>query len=321
MFEGATNVSKRIEHPTIFEQVLSGEKVLYPIVCIREEKKMDWLERINRAMDYIEQNLSDEIDGREAARLACCPEYHFPRMFSALTGISLSEYIRRRRLSQAAFELQNVPDVRIIDLALKYGYDSPDSFTRAFKSLHGVTPTTARSKGVELKAFPRLFFQMTIKGESEMDYRIEVLDADIEIVGVKQEVVTQEAFHTIPKLWEEATASGLVPRIIEMSWENPQCKMEGILGVCGKQAAITDEKFDYLIGCRYTAEYPGDMEKTVIPKSTWVVFPKITEAWKRLYTEWMPTSGYELADLPCIENYLAPDRVPNNELWVPVIAK
>jgi AraC family transcriptional regulator len=154
-----------------------------------------------------------------------------------------------------------------------------------------------------------------------VDFRIEVLDFEVEIVGVKQKVVTEEAFNTIPRLWEEATKNGLLQRLIDMSWENPQCKMEGILGVCGNQAVITDEEFDYLMGCRYSSEIANDMEKIVIPKSTWAVFPNIPDAWKRLYTEWLPNSGYEFADLPCIENYLAPDRVPNSELWVPVIPK
>lgn len=280
---------------------------------------MDWLERINRAMDYIEQNLLNEIDAKEIAKLACCSEYHFPRMFSSITGFTLSEYIRRRRLSQAAFELQNNHVVRIIDLALTYGYDSPDAFSRAFKNLHGVTPTEARGKGIELKAFPRLSFHITIKGDVEMDYRIEVLDFEIEIVGVKQKVVTKDASHTIPKLWGDATENGLLQRLIDMSWKNPQCKLEGILGVCGKQAAITDEEFDYVMGCRYQGEFASDMERILLPPSTWVVFPNVAEAWKRLYKEWLPASGYELADLPCIENYLAPDRNPNSELWVPIL--
>jgi predicted transcriptional regulator YdeE len=154
-----------------------------------------------------------------------------------------------------------------------------------------------------------------------VDFRIEVLDFEVEIVGVKQKVVTEEAFNTIPRLWEEATKNGLLQSLIDMSWENPQCKMEGILGVCGNQAVITDEEFDYFMGCRYITEIPSDMEKFVIPRSTWAVFPNITDAWERLYTEWLPASGYELADLPCIENHLPPDRVPNNELWVPVIPK
>lgn len=154
-----------------------------------------------------------------------------------------------------------------------------------------------------------------------MDFRIEVLDFEVEIVGVKQKIVTKDAFTTIPRLWEEATKTGLLQRLIDMSWENPQFKLEGILGVCGNQAAITDEEFDYFMGCRYTNEFASDLEKIVIRKSIWAVFPTIPEAWKRLYTEWLPTSGYELADLPCIENHLTPDRVPNSELWVPVIPK
>ncbi|WP_431808193.1 AraC family transcriptional regulator [Lysinibacillus sphaericus] len=283
---------------------------------------MDWIVRINRVMDYIEQNLSGKIDAKEVAKLACCSEYHFPRMFSAITGFTLAEYIRRRRLSQAAFELQNNSSIRIIDLSIKYGYDSPDAFSRAFKNLHGVTPTVARKKGIELKAIPRLSFHISIKGDVEMDYRIEVLEVEVEIVGVKQEVRTADAFIDIPKLWEAANKNGLLQRLINMSWESPQCKMEGILGVCGKQAAITDEEFDYFMGCRYSQKFPNDMEKIVIPKNTtWAVFPNITDAWNRLYTEWLPSSGYELADLPCIENYLAPDRIPSNELWVPVLQK
>ncbi|WP_369899576.1 GyrI-like domain-containing protein [Bacillus manliponensis] len=282
---------------------------------------MDWLERINQVMDYIEENLLHEIDTKEIAKLAYCSEYHFPRMFSSITGFTLAEYIRRRRLSQAAFELQNNNAVRIIDLALQCGYDSPDAFSRAFKNLHGITPTEARNKGSKLKAFPRLSFQITIKGDVEMDYRIEELDFKIEIVGVKQKVVTKEASHIISKLWGDATENGLLQRLINMSWENPQCKLEGLLGVCGKQAAITDEEFHYIMGCRYQGELPSDMKKILLPPSTWVVFPNIAEAWKRLYTEWLPTSGYELADLPCIENYLAPDREPNSELWVPIVKR
>jgi AraC family transcriptional regulator len=153
-----------------------------------------------------------------------------------------------------------------------------------------------------------------------MEYRIEVLDMEVEIVGVRRKVATNDAFNKIPELWQDATENGLLQRFIDLSWKNPQSKLEGILGVCGTQAAITDEEFDYFMGCRCSGESASDMEKIVIPESTWAVFPDIPDAWKRLYTEWLPDSGYELADLPCIENYLAPDRVPNSELWVPVRA-
>jgi AraC family transcriptional regulator len=106
---------------------------------------VDSLERMNKALAYIEENLGDEIDFQQVERVALCSEYHFRRMFSFLAGVSLSEYIRRRRLTLAAFELLH-RDLRVIDLALKYGYRSPDAFTRAFASIHGVTPAEARSR-------------------------------------------------------------------------------------------------------------------------------------------------------------------------------
>ena len=132
---------------------------------------MSSLERLNQALAYIEDNLADEIDFRQVERLALCSEYHFRRLFSFLAGVSLSEHIRRRRLTLAANDLAH-GGARVLDTAIKYGYSSPDSFARAFYALHGVTPAEARQAGPSLKAFPRLTFQMTIKGVTEMNYRL-----------------------------------------------------------------------------------------------------------------------------------------------------
>lgn len=118
---------------------------------------MDLLKSMNRALQYIEENLTHDIDFKEAAKLAFCSEYHFKRMFSFLAGISLSEYIRRRRLTLAAFELKD-SHAKVIDIAIKYGYNSPDSFTRAFQNLHGVNPSKARLNGHSLKAYPKMTF-------------------------------------------------------------------------------------------------------------------------------------------------------------------
>ncbi|SFC95112.1 AraC family transcriptional regulator [Bacillus sp. OV322] len=107
----------------------------------------------------------------------------------------------------------------------------------------------------------------------------------------------------------------------DMSWENPKCSLEGILGVCGNEAAITDEEINYFMGVRYDGEVPEEMQTQILPPSTWAVFPNITEAWKRLYSEWLPSSGYELASLPCIECYYGPGHKPRHELWVPIISK
>lgn len=133
---------------------------------------MDWLDRMNSAMEYIETNLADNISYDKIAQIACCSTYHFQRMFPFITGVSLSEYIRRRRLTLAAFELQTT-DVKVIDVAMKYGYDSPEAFSRAFKNLHGIIPISVRDKGVSLKAYPRMSFHISIKGDIEMNYRIE----------------------------------------------------------------------------------------------------------------------------------------------------
>ncbi len=281
---------------------------------------MDWLKRINRALDYIENNLDNEIDYTKVSQEACCSEYHFSRMFSSITEISLSEYIRRRRLTLAAFEIQK-SDIRIIDVAVKYCYDSADSFSRAFQKVHGINPSSARDKGVQLKAFPRISFQISIKGETEMEYRIENLEFELRIIGKKKTVETRRAFETVPTLWKEAAKDGFVQTLIDMSWENPKCNLESLLGVCGKQANINEEEFDYFMGVRYDGEVKEGMEVLVIPPSTWAVFPNTADAWKRLYTEWIPTSGYELANLPCIECFYAPDHNPKDELWVPVIQK
>jgi len=145
---------------------------------------MEWITRLNEALGYIEENLAGEISYDQAARIACCSTYHFQRMFSYIADVPLAEYIRRRRITLAAFDLQSSKE-KVIDIALKYGYDSPTSFNRAFQNVHGVSPTEARSKGVPLKAYPRISFKITIKGEAEMNYKIITKDS-FKIVGVKE---------------------------------------------------------------------------------------------------------------------------------------
>ena len=145
---------------------------------------MDSLTSMNNAMQYIEEHLTDDIDYSEVSKIACCSEYHFKRMFSFLSGIGLSEYIRRRRLTLAALDLKDT-NLRIIDVAVKYGYDSADAFSRAFHSMHGILPSEARSENTQLKAYPRMTFQLSIKGGCEMNYRI-VEKGPFQLVGIKK---------------------------------------------------------------------------------------------------------------------------------------
>ncbi|MEK4368284.1 helix-turn-helix transcriptional regulator [Paenibacillus sp. FSL R5-0473] len=143
---------------------------------------MDWLERMKSSIDNIETNLENNISYDEIAQIACCSTYHFQRMFPFIKGITLSEYIRRRRLTLAAFEMQ-ANDARLIDVAMKYGYQSPEAFAPAFKNLLGTMPISARDKGVSLKAYPRMSFHISIRGDVEINYWIKQRGA-FEMFGV-----------------------------------------------------------------------------------------------------------------------------------------
>ena len=143
---------------------------------------MEWIERLNDAIGYIEEHLTDEMNYEQLGQIACCSSYHFQRMFTYMAGISLSEYIRRRKMSLAAVDLQG-KSMKIIDVAEKYGYNSPTAFNRAFQSVHGVAPSAVKNEGVSVKSFPPILFKITVKGVEEMNYRIDTKDP-LRIVGV-----------------------------------------------------------------------------------------------------------------------------------------
>lgn len=133
---------------------------------------MEWLRKLSNAIEYIEKNLDNEISYDEAARIACCSTYYFQRVFTYVTGVSLAEYIRRRRMTQAAFELQQT-DKRVLEIALKYGYTSPTSFNRAFQSVHGITPIAVKSMGSKLYAYLPIKLSVNITGGDSMSYHVE----------------------------------------------------------------------------------------------------------------------------------------------------
>lgn len=268
---------------------------------------MEWLERMNGAIRYIEENLAGDIDYEEAARHVYCSVYQFQRMFAFIAGIPLSEYIRRRRLTLAGLELK-ASDIKIIDLALKYGYDSPVSFARAFQKLHGVSPSSARDGSVQLKAFPPISFHITIKGDAEMNYRIEEKPA-ISVFGVEEIISMEngENFRAIPAFWNRALSDGTVDRIGKASGIHCDENFKGIMPVnavlCYRDTG--NNTFPYML-CAFTPEsgVPEGFDSVVIPAATWAIFTteehtedKTTEViqslWKRIYSEWLPTSVYE----------------------------
>lgn len=282
---------------------------------------MEWTQRLNNAIYYMEENMCNVIDLGEVAKIAGCSTYHFQRMFAYMADIPLSEYIRRRKMSLAAVDLQKVEN-KVIDIGLKYGYDSPTAFNRAFKSVHGVAPSKAREKGVILKAFPPISFQLTIKGECEMNYRIEKKD-EFRIIGIAMplEKEIEKNFAIVPNMWQKASTDGTIPRLA--------AKMDGMpMGLLGVSSCNEESDWKYYIAVTSGQPIEDKWEECIIPAATWAIFAgegtnvSIQELEKRIVTEWLPTSGYEYGNAPDIEVYLNPD--PQNakfEVWIPVVKK
>lgn len=270
---------------------------------------MDWLERMNRAMDYIEMNLAGEIELSEVARRACCSSHQFQRMFSFITNVTLAEYIRRRKLTLAALELQNNGAARVIDIAMKYGYESPVSFARAFQSLHGITPAMARQDGIVLKAYPRLSFLITIKGVDAMNYRIETKES-FEVFGMERVFRNDEsgdAPNSPEQYWQHCHANGEVGRLAANAGDLPRFISQDsnkVHALCSYKTTGNDT-FPYML-CAFrssTSKVTGYSTVT-IPSHTWAIFLSEPISWdafggtietlyRRFYAEWLPTSGYE----------------------------
>ncbi|MCI9042217.1 AraC family transcriptional regulator [Dubosiella newyorkensis] len=281
---------------------------------------MEWIERLNQSMNYIEEHLTDEIDYDQLARIACCSTYHYQRMFTYMAGITLAEYIRRRKMSLAAVDLQG-GEAKIIDVAQKYGYRSPTAFNRAFQSFHGIAPSSVKDEGISVKSFSPIVFRMSIKGATEMDYRIETKES-FRIIGVSAplEKEIENNFMVVPKMWEDAAKNQTIQKLATMMDSSPK----GLLGV----SVCNDvEQWKYFIAVSST-KASDEFEEYIVPASTWAIFSgtgtnqSIQELEQRIITEWLPTSGYEYANAPDIEVYLNPD--PQNakyEVWIPVSKK
>lgn len=228
---------------------------------------MEWIERWNEAMQYIEEHLTGEIDYEEAAKTACCSVYHFQRMFGYMADVSLGEYIRRRRMSLAAVDLRSSEE-KIIDVALKYGYSSPTAFNRAFQTIHGIPPSMAKEDGVALKSYPPVSFKITVKGADEMNYRIEQKEA-FRVVGVSQPMYKEieKNFEFIPGMWNQAAGDGTIPRLVGLM----NTSLKGVLGI---SACCTDDNWRYYIGVPSTAPVPEGMEEYTVEAFTWAVFSR-----------------------------------------------
>ncbi len=282
---------------------------------------MNWLEGFNQVIEYIENHLEDEIDYEEIANIFGYSVYHVQRLFAMVAGVPFSEYIRNRKLSKAAMELQS-SECKVIDIALKYGYSSPNSFHRAFKVLHGVAPSDVKKEGITIKAYPPLCFELTVKGAQAMEYRI-VRKNTFRIVGVKLHTTLEngECYRNAPLFWSNLVQTGGHNNILALMNQEPY----GLLGVSNYSPDFSSGEFDYFIACSTDKQVPEGMEEFIVPESTWAIFSldskdaeAIQKLEQRIVMEWLPTSGYEFAKAPDIEAY---DENGKTEIWLPIIRK
>lgn len=284
---------------------------------------MALVESLQRAIDFMEENLLDAITIDDIAKQANLSSFHFQRIFMILTDMSVGEYLRRRRLTLAAQELSST-DSKIIDLAFKYGYETPESFARAFRKHHGITPTEARKGKGKLQSYNCLVIQVNLKGAEPMNYRI-VKRGAFEAIGIKREFPCggEMGIPGVPEFWNEANGNGESATLLQLN--NGQIK--GLLGICSN-FNIEKNRTDYWIAAEYSGKTPDQFSKIHFPAAKWAVFEArgpvpdaIISTTKQIYSEWFPSNGYEPAEIPSFEAYIDHDpyrKDSYNEIWIPI---
>lgn len=283
---------------------------------------MDWLNGMNRVTEEIEEMLEGPADYGRLAGLVGCSVYEFFRIFSFLAGVSLGEYLRRRRLSQAAFDLQGGEEP-VIQIALKYGYNSPGAFARAFKELHGVTPSQAREGKGTLRTYPPLSFTLKVQGGTAMKFRLETREA-FSVMGLAGlDGLEGQDGDLLTPLWREF-----------MEEYNP--KLQGhyaapLWQVGAYQFGCEGGKVRAIIGAECLGDVPEGMAVEKIPAATWAVFSFtsptgtdfVPDAYTRIETEWFPNSGWKRdEEIPHLEVFPPGDVWGGDytwEIWMPVV--
>lgn len=301
---------------------------------------MDIMERMNRAVRYIEQHITEDINLGVLAQLTAFSTYNFQRAFSCIADMTVVEYIKRRRLTLAALELQE-KETKVIDVAVKYGYDSPVSFGRAFKAVHGITPSEAKKLNKPLLAFPRISFQIAVKGVQEMNYRIVKTDS-FQVFGLEGLISTiGEAgyYRHEGAIWQDNHQNEKYETLFQDIGDEPNrehdsmfvtdmCRIHGLMNY----KKINETTYGYL-QCGFVV--PGSRTEgyTIfeVPATTWAVFPSELVDWnagaalmeinRRFYSEWLPASEYEKADTPEFEMYGGTAKKGYVELWMPIVKK
>ena len=277
---------------------------------------------LQKAINYMEDHLLDGTNYEQVANHLYMSNYHFHRLFSMIVGMSPSEYMRSRRLSLAGEEVI-LGNRKVVDIAFDYGYNTPESFSKAFTRFHGISPIIARRAGGELNLFNPLQIKLTLEGGKKMDYRIEKREPFKLIATIRQfdqEITDQEGNTDIPDFWQKSIADQLLVKLKEVSGSG------NLYGVCGP-VEKTSKNFRYGIGSDYSeGAYPEGLEIWEVKPTLWAVFKCIGETpdcigdtWNRIFTEFLPTTDYEMLDDTDFEFY------PENgepgvfcEIWIPV---
>ncbi|MEH0580723.1 MULTISPECIES: AraC family transcriptional regulator [Streptomyces] len=282
------------------------------------------LERLNKAMAHIERELDQTVDVAGLARIAATSEYHLRRMFSALAGMPLSEYIRRRRLTVAGAEVLAGRE-SLLEIAVRYGYGSGEAFARAFRAMHGVGPGEARRTGAALVSQPRLTFRLTVEGSSSMRYRV-VDRPEFNVVGLKARV---PLVHVGPNQAIIDFVRGIDPQVLEHLGKLSDQEPHGVVAVCDDldPGRAEGTELDYYQGVITSAAAPDGTVLLPVPAGTWAVFTTsgpapqaIQELWRDVFTEWYPSNPYRSRPGPeILSTRLSPDkREADAELWLPV---
>ncbi|MBQ9154297.1 MAG: AraC family transcriptional regulator [Solobacterium sp.] len=271
-----------------------------------------WIEDFQQSIDYMEENLTGNPDTGEAARIAGLSSFYFQRIFSALCGMSVGEYIRARRMTMAAQELSGTK-IRVIDAALKYGYDSPDSFAKAFQKFHGITPSKAREAGAVLRSLASLHVRVTLEGGKMLDYRI-VEKEPFTIAGIRRRFHSDTSYQEIPLFWD--------------AWQTDK---KGLMGVFGYCQDMDGKEFDYWIADLYTpwTELPEGFETAVIPGGLWAEFrchgalpDSLQSVNTQIWSEWLPSlKGYSPGGNYSMEVYGPLTENPDDYecfIWIPL---
>lgn len=288
---------------------------------------MEWTKAISAAIEYIESNITEDISAEDVARQVNISSFYFQKGFGLLCGYTVMEYIRSRRLALAAEELAN--GAKVLDTAIKYCYDSPDSFAKAFYRFHGATPSAVQKNSAMIKAFAPLKITLTLKGGYTMDYRI-VKKGSFAVLGAAKRFTYEDAKTDIPVFWQEHYKKGNGKYVCGMFGVNIDEAMGG---------GNSKDEFEYLIADVYnpSMDIPDGFVTRTIPELTWAVFPikgalpdALQDVNKKIFSEWLPALGdYEFAAGYCIEMYDEPNKYPKgtsdenyySEIWIPIKKK